>query len=89
MKTIYVGNLSYSSTEDNLRVLFAQHGHVHSVELISDRETGLSRGFGFVEMDPQAAQAAIEALDGCDFGGRTIRVNEARDRSARPQRRSW
>lgn len=89
MKTIYVGNLSYSSSEDNVRDLFAQHGTIHSVKLVSDRDTGLSRGFCFVEMEPEAAQAAIAALDGSEFGGRTIRVKEARELSARPQRRSF
>jgi len=89
VKTIYVGNLPFSSSEDEIRDLFAQHGEVHSVKLISDRETGRPRGFGFVEMDPDAASAAISALDGSDFGGRTLRVNEARERGARPPRRSW
>ncbi len=82
-KNIYVGNLPYNSTEDELRQLFAQHGEVTSVNIIMDRYTGKSRGFGFVEMDEEAAGAAISALDGTDFGGRTLRVNEARERRER------
>ena len=80
-KKLYVGNLSFSSTEDELRDLFEQHGKVSSVNVITDRETGRSRGFGFVEMDEDsAANAAMEALDGRDFGGRNLRVNEAQER---------
>ncbi|VAX24908.1 RNA-binding protein, partial [hydrothermal vent metagenome] len=79
-KTIYVGNLPYSATEDELRDLFGQHGEVTSVKLISDRDTGRFRGFGFVEMDDNDAGAAIETLNGSDFGGRSLRVNEARER---------
>jgi RNA recognition motif-containing protein len=80
MKKIYVGNLSFNSSEDDVRQLFAQHGEVHSVALITDRETGRPRGFGFVEMDDASAQAAMSALDGQEFDGRTLRVNEAQDR---------
>ncbi len=80
-KKLYVGNLSFSSTEDELRDLFEQHGKVSSVNVITDRETGRSRGFGFIEMDEDsAANAAMEALDGRDFGGRNLRVNEAQER---------
>jgi RNA recognition motif-containing protein len=82
-KTIYVGNLSFSTTEDQIRELFAQHGTVHSVRLATDRQTGRPRGFGFVEMDPDAAQAAIEALDGVELGGRNLRVNEAKEKTER------
>ncbi len=89
MKTIYLGNLPFTATEDDVKELFGQHGDVASVSLINDRETGRSRGFGFVEMAPEAATKAIGALDGTDFGGNTLRVNEARDRGARPPRRSW
>ena len=89
MKTIYLGNLPFSASEDDVRELFGQHGTVGSVSLVNDRETGRSRGFGFVEMEPEAAFKAIEALDGTDFGGQTLRVNEARDRGARSPRRSW
>jgi RNA recognition motif-containing protein len=87
MKTIYVGNLPFSTTEDAVQELFAQYGSVTSVKLISDRETGRPRGFGFVEMEQSAAEAAISALDGNEFGGRTLRVNEARERRPRPPRR--
>ena len=82
-KKLYVGNLPFSSTEDEVRELFQQHGEVHSVALITDRDTGRPRGFGFVEMDPAGADAAIQALDGTDFGGRSLRVNEARERGDR------
>ena len=79
-KKIYVGNLPFSATEDDIRQLFERHGAVSSVSLINDRETGRPRGFGFVEMDEAGAGAAIQALDGKDFGGRSLRVNEAQDR---------
>jgi len=80
-KKLYVGNLSFSSTEGDLKDLFGRHGNVESVAVITDRETGRPRGFAFVEMeDAHAAQDAIRALDGSDFGGRTIKVNEAQDR---------
>ena len=78
---LYVGNLSFDSTEADLKDLFAQHGSVESVAVIMDRETGRARGFAFVEMsEASAAQDAIRALDGTDFGGRSIKVNEAQDR---------
>jgi len=80
MKKIYVGNLPFTATEDDVRALFAEHGEVESVALITDRETGRPRGFGFVEMAPDAADAAIKALDGQEMGGRNLRVNEARPR---------
>lgn len=80
MKKIYVGNLPYSATEDELRELFAQHGDVTSVSLVNDRETGRPRGFGFVEMADEDAESAIQALDGAQMGGRTLKVNEARPR---------
>jgi RNA recognition motif-containing protein len=80
VKKIYVGNLPFSATENEVRELFATHGVVHDVSLLTDRETGRPRGFGFVEMDDQAADAAISALDGTDFGGRNLRVNEAQER---------
>lgn len=79
-KKIYVGNLPFSATEDEIRGLFERHGSVTSVSLINDRETGRPRGFGFVEMEETGADAAIQALDGKDFGGRSLRVNEAQDR---------
>ena len=81
MKRIYIGNLPFTSTEDELRELFEQYGTVHGVNLISDRETGRPRGFGFVEMDDEPADAAIEALNGYLLGGRS--VNEARPRTER------
>ena len=81
MKKLYVGNLSFSTTEDELRTIFENHGSVASVNVITDRETGRARGFAFVEMEEaSAADAAIQALDGTDLGGRNIRVNEAQDK---------
>ena len=81
-KTIYVGNLSFSTTESEVRTLFEEFGTVHEVKMITDRGTGRFRGFGFVEMDDDEAGAAISNLDGVDFSGRTLRVNEARERPA-------
>ena len=83
MKKLYVGNLPFTATEDELTQLFGQHGTVHSVALINDRETCRPRGFGFVEMDDDAASAAMSALDGFEMGGRPLRVNEAQDRPRR------
>lgn len=80
-QSIYVGNIPFSSSEPELQQLFEQFGEVHSVKLITDRETGRPRGFGFVEMEKEDADKAIEALDGNDFGGRALRVNEARPRN--------
>ncbi|HJN93769.1 MAG TPA: RNA-binding protein [Dehalococcoidia bacterium] len=80
---IYVGNMPFSATEDELRQLFAVHGEVVSVAVPLDRETQRPRGFGFVEMSNEDAQKAISALDGQDMGGRTLRVNEARPREDR------
>jgi len=85
MKSIYLGNLPFSATEDDVRNMFAAHGEVTSVKLIEDRETGRPRGFGFVEMEDEGALAAIEALDGTDMGGRTLKVNEAKPRAPRPR----
>lgn len=82
-KRIYVGNLSFSSTTDEVKELFEEYGAVHSVNLVTDRETGRPRGFGFVEMDEADADAAIEALDGASLGGRNLKVNEARPRPDR------
>ena len=79
---LYVGNLAFTSTQEDLEGLFGRHGEVQSVSVITDRETGRPRGFAFVEMgDGESAQNAIRALDGTDFGGRSIKVNEAQDRS--------
>ncbi len=84
---IYVGNLPYSTDEESLGSLFAEYGDVQSVKLISDRQTGRSRGFGFVEMDDDAAaQAAIDATHGMDLDGRSLVVNEAKPREERPRR---
>jgi cold-inducible RNA-binding protein len=78
---IYVGNLSYQATEDELRELFEPYGEVAEVNVITDRDTGRSRGFAFVEMpNAQEGSAAIEALDGKETGGRNLRVNEAQPR---------
>jgi RNA recognition motif-containing protein len=88
---IFVGNLSYTTTEDSLRRLFEQYGEVTSVRIINDRETGRSRGFGFVEMaNDDEARAAIAATNAKAIDGRTINVNEARPREERaPRRDRW
>jgi RNA recognition motif-containing protein len=78
MKKLYVGNLPYSAGEDDIAKLFQEYGEVASVNVIIDRSTGQSRGFGFVEMDDADAQAAIDALNEQDFDGRKLVVNEAR-----------
>jgi len=83
---LYVGNLSYSTTSSDLEQLFAQHGSVQSAEVISDRETGRSKGFGFVQMgSDEEAQAAIGALNGQEHDGRPLTVNEAKPREDRPR----
>ena len=80
-KKLYVGNLPFSATEDELRTLFERHGSIASVNVITDRDTGRARGFGFVEMEEESAAAdAIRALDGSDMGGRSLRVNEAQEK---------
>ncbi len=78
---LYVGNLPFSVTEDELRALFAQHGQVHEVNVIMDRDTGRPRGFGFVQMDDEEATAAMRALDGTEMGGRNLKVSQARART--------
>ena len=83
MKKLYVGNLPWSTSEEELRQMFAEMGSVESVALITDRETGRSRGFGFVEIDDEGAQKAISELNGKDMGGRALRVNEAQDKPRR------
>ncbi len=84
MKNIYVGNLPFSATEAAVKGLFEEYGPVTSVNLITDRDTGRLRGFGFVEMeDEENAAAAIKALDGQEFDGRPLKVNEARERQER------
>jgi len=80
-KKLYIGNLSFNSTEEEIKTLFAQYGEVTSVTLINDRETGRPRGFGFVEMEN--ADEAIAQLNGKEFGGRALTVNEAREREKR------
>ena len=81
MKNIFVGNLSYTSTEDEVRQLFDQFGEVSRVTLVTDRETGRARGFGFVEMaNDEEGDKAIEELNGVDLGGRPLNVSEARPR---------
>jgi RNA recognition motif-containing protein len=86
-KNLYVGGLPYSVTDEQLQELFETHGAVESARVITDRYTGQSRGFGFVEMEAEkAAQDAIEALNGSNLGGRTITVNEARPRENRSGR---
>ncbi|MDG1978722.1 MAG: RNA-binding protein [Phycisphaerales bacterium] len=83
---LFVGNLPFSATENEIRDAFEAHGEVSDVAVITDRETGRPRGFAFVEMsDSGQANAAIEALNGQDFGGRSINVNEARPREDRPR----
>lgn len=82
-KTIYVGNLPFSASEDQVRELFAAFGAVSVVKFVNDRETGRFRGFAFVEMD-EGAEAAIRELDGKEYGGRALRVNEAKERAPRP-----
>jgi RNA recognition motif-containing protein len=92
MKKIYVGNLPFSATEDELRQLFTEHGAVESINMITDRQTGQPRGFGFIEMAPADADLAIQALNGTDLGGRSLNVNEARprrDNGGSDNQRSW
>ncbi len=84
-KKLYVGNLSFSTSADDLRDAFAQYGSVTSAQVVSDRDTGRSRGFGFVEM-ADGADEAIAGMNGAQFQGRTLTVNEARPREERPRR---
>jgi RNA recognition motif-containing protein len=86
-KKLYVGNLPYDTTENDLRELFAPHGEVLSVAVVEDRETGRSRGFAFVEMETEAANAAINALSGTMLGDRSLTINEAKPRAASGGRR--
>jgi RNA recognition motif-containing protein len=78
---LYVGNLPFTATEESVRALFAPHGTVEKVSLINDRDTGRPRGFGFVEMPNADAARATQALNGKDFEGRALRINEAQDRA--------
>jgi cold-inducible RNA-binding protein len=89
---IFVGNLAFSATDDTLRQLFESHGVVDKVNMITDRDTGRSKGFGFVEMpDSAAAKAAIQGLNGKELDGRALTVNEAKPREPRrePSRSRW
>jgi RNA recognition motif-containing protein len=86
MKNLYVGNLPHSTTEAELRNIFEAHGAVEKITLMTDRETGRSRGFGFVEMtDASAADKAMAALNGTDLGGRPLTINEAKPKTDRPR----
>ena len=89
MSKIYAGNLPFSVDEDNLRVMFTPFGAVEDVTVIRDRDTGRSRGFGFVQMPDADAQTAIEGLNGQDVDGRTLRISEARPREQRPRQQRW
>ena len=83
-KKLYIGNLSYNVSSSDLEQMLSQHGTVQSAQVITDRMTGRSKGFGFVEMSSdEEAQAAIEALNGKDYGGRTLTVSEAKPRDSR------
>jgi RNA recognition motif-containing protein len=86
MKNLYVGNLPHSTTEAELRTLFEAHGPVEKITLVTDRDTGQSRGFGFVEMaNAGEADKAIAALNGTALGGRTLTINEAKPKAERPR----
>ena len=86
MKNLYVGNLPHSTTEAELRNLFEAHGAVEKITLVTDRDTGRSRGFGFVEMsNASEADKAIATLNGTDLGGRTLTINEAKPKAERPR----
>jgi RNA recognition motif-containing protein len=89
---IFVGNLAFSATDDDIRQLFEPYGAVDTIRIITDRDTGSPRGFGFVDMpDSRAAQSAIQGLQGKELGGRTLNVNEAKPREPRrePSRSRW
>jgi RNA recognition motif-containing protein len=86
MKNLYVGNLPHSTTEAELRTVFQAHGDVEKVSIVTDRETGRARGFGFVEMtNAGEAEKAIAALNGTELGGRTLTINEAKPKADRPR----
>ncbi len=88
VKKLYVGNLPFSASEEDIRELFGKHGAITSVNIITDRETGRPRGFGFVEMEE--ADAAMQQLNGYEMEGRALRVNEAMDkRDSRPRNNNW
>jgi RNA recognition motif-containing protein len=81
-KRLYVGNLPFEATTEEIRTAFEAYGEVHDVSLVTDRDSGRPRGFGFIEIDAEAANAAIEGLNDKDFGGRNLTVNEARERKS-------
>ena len=85
-KTLYVGNLPWSATEQELSETFGAHGQVFSARIVTERETGRSRGFGFVEVEDDAASKIVSAMNGFQLGGRSLIVNEAKPRSERPAR---
>ena len=86
MKNLYVGNLPHSTTESELRTAFEAHGPVEKISIVTDRDTGRSRGFAFVEMtNASEADKAIAALNGTEFGGRTLTINEAKPKTERPR----
>jgi cold-inducible RNA-binding protein len=86
MKNLYVGNLPHSTTEAELRTVFQVYGEVEKVSIVTDRETGRARGFGFVEMaNTEEAEKAIAALNGSELGGRTLTINEAKPKTDRPR----
>jgi RNA recognition motif-containing protein len=80
MTKLYVGNIPFTATEDTLRTLFASHGTMEKISLITDRDTGRPRGFGFVEMSNEDASRAMQALNGTDMEGRALKINEAQDK---------
>ena len=80
MTKLYIGNLPFTANEDSVRALFAEYGDVQTLSLVNDRDTGAPRGFGFVEMSSGDAAKAMQGLNGKDFGGRPLKVNEAQDR---------
>ena len=84
MKKLYVGNLPFDTDEEQIRELFSSYGEVRTVDMINDRDTGRFRGFCFVAMDNAEADAAVSALNGYSFGGRPLKVNEAKPREERP-----
>ncbi|ACX51363.1 MULTISPECIES: RNA recognition motif domain-containing protein [Ammonifex] len=85
-RTLYVGNLPWSTQAEELAEIFSAYGEVLSSRIIVDRQTGRSRGFGFVEVRDEDAEAMIRALNGAEYGGRVLVVNEARERQSRPRR---
>ncbi len=85
MTKLYVGNLPFTATDDGVRALFAAHGTVEKLSLITDRDTGRPRGFGFIEMSNADASRAMQALNGTDFEGRSLKISEAQDKERAPQ----